>query len=79
MNQWWSWGLTVLGVTGLVLAGKKIWWSWLIGLLAQVFWIAYALTTKQYGFVGSALVYGTTYAINAHKWYNQQKVDRTLQ
>lgn len=71
--MWWSWLLTAVGVLGLYLAGRKLWWAWLIGLGAQVLWIAYAITTKQYGFIVSALAYGWVYAKNAHGWKQSQR------
>lgn len=69
MGAWWSYLLTAVGVTGLVLAGRKIWWAWLIGLAAQVLWIAYAIATEQWGFILSALAYGWVYATNARLWW----------
>jgi len=66
--MWWSWVLTAVGVTGLYLAGRKVWWAWLIGLGAQLLWMAYALSTQQYGFLVSAVAYGWVYATNARKW-----------
>lgn len=68
MTHLWSWLLTAVGVFGLVLASKKLWWAWLIGLGAQFLWLAYALATKQYGFIVSAVAYGTVYARNALLW-----------
>lgn len=76
MSPYWSWVLTFIGVTGLYLAGRKVWWSWFIGLGVQVLWVAYALTTRQYGFVVSAFVYGFVYAKNGFGWrreHNQEK------
>jgi hypothetical protein len=64
----WSWILTVIGATGLLLAGKKVTWAWLVGLGAQVLWIAYALATKQYGFLASAGIYGAVYLRNHMLW-----------
>ena len=61
----WSWLLTAVGVFGLYLAGKRIWWAWLIGLSAQVLWIIYAVATNQYGFIVGAIAYGSVYARNA--------------
>ena len=69
----WSYLLTAVGVTGLYLAGRGVWWSWLIGLGAQALWIAYALATAQYGFIVSALAYGFVYGRNALKWWRQHK------
>jgi hypothetical protein len=67
MNAW-SWILTAVGVTGLYLAGRKVWWAWFIGLGAQMLWFAYALASRQYGFVFSAFAYGWVYAKNARAW-----------
>jgi hypothetical protein len=69
----WSWSLTAVGVTGLWIAGRGYWWAWLIGLAAQVLWLAYALTTSQYGFIVSAFAYGSVYARNARRWWSDQQ------
>lgn len=69
----WSWILTFVGATGLYLAGKKLWWSWLIGLGAQGLWLAYAIVTRQWGFIASAGIYGYVYAKNARRWYAERR------
>lgn len=66
--QWWSWLLTTIGVAGLWLAGSKKSLGWMIGILAQALWIAYALSTKQYGFLVSAVCYGAVYFRNWRRW-----------
>jgi hypothetical protein len=76
MNPYWSWLLAAVGITGLWLAGRKIWWAWLIGLGAQVLWIAYAVATGQYGFIAAALAYGVVYGRNAWLWYLQRDWDQ---
>lgn len=68
MSQWWSWMLTAIGVTGLFFAGSSRKLGWAIGLGAQVLWIAYAIATHQWGFIASALAYGTVYARNWLRW-----------
>lgn len=74
MKPWvgWSYLLTAVGVTGLLLAGSKRKLGWAIGLGAQVLWIAYALATEQYGFLISAVVYGTVYARNWWRWWQEE-------
>lgn len=69
---WWSVLLTLVGVTGLWVAGRRSAWGWVIGLGAQVLWIAYAVATRQWGFIGSALAYGTVYARNAARWRSER-------
>jgi len=66
--QWWSWILTAVGVFGLWLAGRKDRRGWWVGLCAQLLWIAYAITTRQWGFIVSAFAYGTVFATNIIRW-----------
>lgn len=68
MSAYWSWILTAVGVTGLYLAGRKNWIGWAVGLGAQVLWLAYAVTTRQWGFLVSAGAYGWVYFTNLRRW-----------
>lgn len=74
MSPYWSWVLTAVGVTGLYFAGQKKPWAWLIGLGAQVLWLAYAIATEQWGFIVSAAAYGWVYARNARLWMRPEVV-----
>jgi hypothetical protein len=58
-----------VGITGVYLTGKRLWWGWLVGVLSEILWITYAIITKQYGFIVAGLVYGIVFAMNARKWY----------
>lgn len=66
--QLWSWILTAVGVFGLWLAGRRSPWGWAVGIAAQVLWLAYAVTTRQWGFLVSCFAYGTVYLRNFRKW-----------
>lgn len=68
MNPLWSWVLTAVGVLGLYLAGKKNRAGWAVGLGAQVLWVAYAVASRQWGFLASAGAYGWVYARNWLRW-----------
>lgn len=70
----WSWILTAGGVFGLWLAGRRNVWGWAVGLAMQVLWVAYAVATVQWGFIVSALAYGTVYARNWIRW--RREADR---
>lgn len=71
----WSVALAAIGILGLVLAGRKRSIGWAIGLSAQVLWITYALVTAQYGFILSALAYGSVYAKNFIAWRKEEAAD----
>jgi CHASE2 domain-containing sensor protein len=59
VNQWWSWILGAVGVTGLVLVYRypKRLIGPGIGIAIQALWITYAIVTRQWGFVPLALCY----------------------
>lgn len=73
----WSYVLSAVGIFGTYLAGRKSKWGWAVGLGAQVLWIAFAITTEQYGFIISALAYGSIYAKNYLAWRNDERVSKS--
>lgn len=69
----WSFVLSIIGITGLLIAGRKNKWGWALNFGAQLLWIIFAVVTAQYGFILSALGYGTVYWINFMKWRREEK------
>lgn len=68
----WSVLLSVGGIAGIWLAGRKSYWGWALGLAMQLLWLTYALITAQYGFILSAAGYGYIYALNLRKWRREK-------
>jgi nicotinamide riboside transporter PnuC len=68
MMQYWSWLLAIIGVTGIFFVGRKTIWGWHILLLNETLWITYAVITKQYGFIFSALAYAVVYIKSYLLW-----------
>jgi hypothetical protein len=66
--EFWSWLLAAVGVTGIFFVGKKVIWAWLVLLVNECIWIAYALTTKQYGFIVMATAYAIVYVKSYIAW-----------
>jgi hypothetical protein len=64
----WSWILAVIGICGIFLVGQKTIWGWLILCVNECLWIAYALSTKQYGFIAMAVAYATIYIRSYIHW-----------
>jgi nicotinamide riboside transporter PnuC len=79
VNQLWSWALAAVGITGIWLAGRNNKLGWAIGLAAQVLWLAYAIATRQWGFIATALAYGAIYGRNWWKWREQERAAERLQ
>lgn len=68
----WSWILAAIGVFGLYLTTRKLAAGYAVGMLVQVLWIAYAITTKQYGFIFSAIAYGTVNSYGYYSWTKEK-------
>ena len=66
--QFWSWLLAFVGVTGIFFVGKKTPMGWVILFTNECIWIAYALATKQYGFIVMALAYMAVYVKSYRSW-----------
>jgi len=77
VTGWWSWLLTVVGITGLYFAGRRQAFGWAIGLAAQVLWLAYAIATRQWGFIVSAFAYAAVYGRNFAAWRRERTKERT--
>lgn len=75
-NQWWSWILTAVGLTGFILAGRKVWWCWYVNIFCQALWFTYAIVTKQYGFIAASLAYTVVFTQNATKWTKEHLKER---
>lgn len=68
MGEWWSWALTLIGVTGFWLAGRKVWWCWYVNIANQVLWVAYAVLSQQWGFLLGVPIYLLVFGRNAVHW-----------
>lgn len=62
MNALWSYALAAVGVAGLLIATTRPRAGWWLNLAGQFAWLVYAINTRQWGFLISALVYGVAYA-----------------
>ena len=69
----WSWVLSLIGVAGFWLAGRKVWWCWYVNIANQIIWTAYALITEQWGFLVGVAVYSWVFIGNAAKWTREHR------
>lgn len=69
----WSFVLTGLGVLTFWLAGRKIWWTWRLGLLNQALWLVYSLVTQQWGFLLGCVFYSAVYWDNNRRWIAERR------
>ena len=72
----WSWILSVIGVIGIYLTGKKKWHGFAIGLVAEIAWVWYSIQTKQWGFIFGSAIYVAVYVFNIREWWEDEKRSR---
>lgn len=72
-NQIWSWVLSVIGLAGFFLSGKKIWWAWYVNIANQAIWLAYSIVTEQWGFLVATVAYFVVFTKNAIAWTVEHK------
>jgi nicotinamide riboside transporter PnuC len=60
--------LSIIGVTALILIGKRKQLGWALAFTNECLWLLFAIATKQYGFIIGALVYGSVNAYNYSIW-----------
>ncbi len=58
ISQSWSWALTLVGAFGLYLISRRSVWGWVVGIAVQVPWVVYAVASRQWGFIASAVLFG---------------------
>jgi len=67
----WTWvlfAMEIVGVTGMLIVGKKIWWGWLIVLLHSIPWFVYSISHNKPGFIAMSLMWWVTHTHNMVKW-----------
>lgn len=60
--------LSVFGITGILLAGRKNAFGWLISLCSQAAWATYIIATDQWPLIYGTCAYAVVYAHNFTKW-----------
>jgi hypothetical protein len=71
----WSWLLAIVGVTGIYFVGRKTIWGWIVLCFNEILWITYAVITKQYGFIFSAIAYAAVYIKSFIHWRREEPED----
>jgi nicotinamide riboside transporter PnuC len=69
----WSYVLAGLGILSLYLTGKKMKSGWVVGLINSALWIIYGLTSGQFGFVASAVVFIAVQLKNYLEWSSEER------
>lgn len=72
MSALWSYALAAIGVTGLFIAATRPRVGWWFNIVAQAAWVAYAVATRQWGFLLTAVAYTVVYVRLLRRAYREQ-------
>jgi hypothetical protein len=76
MAWWVSWVLSILGVVGIYLTGKKKWYGFAVGIANECAWVIYSVNTKQWGFIFGSTIYIAVYSLNINKWLSDERKNK---
>ena len=68
MTWWWSWLLCSWAVAGLLVIGNRKPVGWIISFTSEFAWGAYAVSSRQYGFLVMSVIFAVVHARNWRKW-----------
>ena len=63
-----TWVLSVISLLTVYLIGKKKLAGWIIGLFGQVLWIAWEISTKQWGLMPMTIIMTGLYIKSLNEW-----------
>jgi hypothetical protein len=78
MSPWWSVGLTALAFTSQFLVVERRRVGFLLGMAQQAAWMTYAVATRQYAFIASAVLFGWLAAVGWRRWGADERLVATL-
>jgi len=67
----WTWILflfELVGVSGMWLVGKKLWYGWAIVLVHSIPWFIYSLSYGKPGFIAMSVMWWAVNFFNMNKW-----------
>jgi len=73
-----DWAVTLVGLAGFWLAGRRVWWAWWVNVANQVLWAVLSLTTGQYGFLAGTAFYLWVFTGNAVRWTREHRAEVAL-
>jgi len=66
-------GVTIFGVSAIVLVARKNKWGFVLGLISQPFWIITSLINKQWGVLLLSIVYIGSWGYGIYEWFYKKK------
>lgn len=66
-------GLSILGISAIILVAKKNKWGFVLGLLSQPFWFITSYLNQQWGVFILSIVYTFSWCFGIYEWFLKKK------
>ncbi len=66
-------GVTIFGITAIILVARKNKWGFVSGLISQPFWLVTFYINKQWGAFFVGVIYTFTWAYGIYEWFYKDK------
>ena len=66
-------GITIFGVSAIILVARKNKWGFVLGLISQPFWLITSYMNKQWGVFLLSAVYIFSWAYGIYEWFYRKK------
>lgn len=66
-------GITIFGVSAILLVARKNKWGFVLGLISQPFWLITSYLNKQWGVFFLSAVYVFSWAYGVYEWFYKKK------
>ncbi len=67
-------GITIFGVSAIILVAKKNKWGFVLGLISQPFWLITSFLNRQWGVLILSSVYVFSWAYGIYNWFYKKEV-----
>ncbi len=62
-------GITIFGVSAIILVARKNKWGFVLGLVSQPFWLITSYLNRQWGVFLLSAVYVFSWAYGIYEWF----------
>jgi len=66
-------GITIFGVSAIILVARKNKWGFVLGLASEPFWIITAYLNKQWGVLLLSAIYVFSWGYGVYRWFYKKE------
>jgi len=69
-------GITIFGVSAIILVARKNKWGFVLGMLSCPFWFITSYINQQWGVFFLNIIYTGTWIYGAYNWFKKEEIKK---